>query len=234
MPVIHPFNPGDLVIRINEYVDPNHPWEKTGLEALQRYHKYKDDPYYEDEPVIEFNLWKIDRVKKGRIYALHPATNVVDEDVEYFSYDSKEILKYDSDKFNEWFKNNPPKFKVGDKIINPYLQLSDQTINEHEEYKVYDDLWPSLNVMLPDNSKRAFYCKSIPYLLINNIFIKVKYNKKYNKFLSSIEYLYWCTSDRNVFQDLFINWNTPEKHIQAYSSYTTIWNNACTSQSPAT
>jgi hypothetical protein len=230
-----PVKPEDLIIHMGEWAYPEHPFEKTGLEALKRmFNMDLEEPRHNPTPNYEFTLYKVKEITKGRIYLLNPLNGQDSKDRTCITYSTGDYLKFNKEKFEKFTKACPPKYKIGDKVINPYILFKKEEINS---YTYPDDyiIDGSINIHMNGKDEASFY-QSIKFLEIKDISIKVTFNAKYEKFINEYSYQYCCKQpgDQQPFPDVEITFSGTEDVMSPYTPYNTIWDNVCTSQSPAT
>jgi hypothetical protein len=226
------FKADDLLVRISEWASPEEPFEQTGLQALTR--MFKEEMKYSSvsDPNYQFTLYKVKGIKKGKVELLNPVSNQPDDEHGHFRYCMSDLLRFDKEKFNNVIKLNPPKFKIGDKVVNPYMNWTSEQIKNctyPDEYNIE----AYVNVGMEKGDDPVRFYKSVPFLEVMIIRAKVTFNVRYQKFLSMIDYEYYCRQPSSN-AEVDITFNAVENQMSIYTPYNTLWDSVCISPSPAT
>lgn len=229
-----PFKPGEYIVNTRETLSDR------PVEERARYAQYLYDGPSDWWYVERLQLYKLEKLEKDVYWVNNPVFPVVLTvekrtwaELQTFDHYKDNIFKFKAETYEKLAKLNPVKFNLEDKILNPFLKYTNESINKWEADSDFDDV-TIYHEDDRDKDHRCKWAKSLPFLYVKTIEPMVYFNFKYEKFLFKLDYKYTCRADTADDAIQISIMTCEQKQLQPYTTVNSIWNTICMSPNPET
>lgn len=219
--VVHPFNPGDLLLDWSDYLGYSQTVDTLYEDMLK-----EETPGDGTSFVYPVRVYEIMGIERKRYMVKSPYDMTTNKRKATIEHRPTHMQKLDRQFFDKLIALDPIKAKIGDKLINPYMKFTPEQITDGKVDEYNLDAYH--HVLQVDSEGHVRCAQGNAFLIVDEIYSEVSINIKYKKPLLEIEHYYVAAFDND---EIHIGCTFTKDQIEHYESFNNIWNNVCTSPS---